>query len=341
MRKNGTDMSSEGHPPPGDAITRGLGILRWTVALVALAGLLVAGIAALAARSHRAAPAVRPAGLTPRTDRRNLLNGRIVFASRSDSDGRYHIHVVNPDGTGETALTSGPADDKTPAWSPNRELIAFTRASQAPGSSGKTTHLYIMKADGTGLIQLTVGPGEAKDPSWSPEGTRIVFTAKDAAGKTRLLIATVDGTPPPQLPKPPADCIDLEPAWSPDGLTIAFARRCGDQPSGLYLMHLDGTGLQAVTTFGRTPAWSPDGAKIAYTGLGSYGPSVYLINADGTGKVELTTDFSGDPVWSPDGSQIVFTVSEVAIVKLYVINVDGTGIRRLTETPSNEVAASW
>ena len=194
MRKNGTDMSSEGHPPPGDAITRGPGILRWTVALVALAGLLVAGIAALAARSHRAAPAVRPAGLTPRTDRRNLLNGRIVFASRSDSDGRYHIHVVNPDGTGETALTSGPADDKTPAWSPNRELIAFTRASQAPGSSGKTTHLYIMKADGTGLIQLTVGPGEAKDPSWSPEGTRIIFTAKDAAGKTRLLIATVDGT---------------------------------------------------------------------------------------------------------------------------------------------------
>ena len=95
--------------------------------------------------------------------------------------------------------------------------------------------------------------------------------------------------------------------------------------------------LQQVGGF----ALSGDGSKIAYTGLGSYGPSVYLINADGTGKVELTTDFSGDPVWSPDGSQIVFTVSEVAIVKLYVINVDGTGIRRLTETPSNEVAASW
>jgi TolB protein len=57
--------------------------------------------------------------------------------------------------------------------------------------------------------------------------------------------------------------------------------------------------------------------------------------------VELTDDLSGDPVWSPDGSRIVFTLNELAVLKLYVINADGTGIRRLTETPSNEVAASW
>ena len=341
MGKNGPDMSSsEGQGPSVEpAARRGAG-LRWTAAVLVVAAMATAGIVALTRGGHGGVPTVRPPAPTPPGSRRNGVSGRIVFASRSD-DGRYHIHVVNPDGTGEAALTSGPDEDKTPAWSPNRELIAFTRASHPSESSDKSTHIYIMKADGTGLIQLTVGPGEAKDPSWSPEGTRIVFTSKDEAGRARLAIASVDGTPPPQLPKPPGGCVDLEPAWSPDGLTIAFARRCGDQPSGLYLMRLDGTGLQALTPFGRTPAWSPDGSKIAYTGLGSYGPSVYLINADGTGKVELTTDFSGDPVWSPDGSQIVFTVSEVAIVKLYVINVDGTGIRRLTETPSNEVAASW
>ncbi len=340
MGKNGPDMSSESRTPPGHTAAHG-GVLGWTLAFVAVAGLLSAGIAALAAGSHRAAPAVRPAAPAPGVDRRNGPPGLIVFASRSDSDGRYHIHVVNPDGTGETALTSGPDEDKTPAWSPNRELIAFTRGSPATGSAAKITHLYIMKADGSRVIQLTDGPGEAKDPSWSPDGTRIAFTARDASGKAHLLIANVDGTPPPQLPMPPAGCVDQEPAWSPDGLTIAFARKCGEQSSGLHLMHLDGTGLQALTPFGRTPDWSPDGSKIAYTGLGSYGPAVYLINADGTGKVELTSDFSGDPVWSPDGSRIVFTVNQVAVVKLYIINVDGTGIRRLTDTASSEVAASW
>jgi TolB protein len=339
MTQNAPDMGSEGQDRPGEHPPGRRGVLRWILALGAAGVALTFGIAALVPGHEGTAPTVRPRAMVRAPD--HTRDQRIVFASRSDSDGRYHIHVVNPDGTGETALTSGPDEDKTPAWSPNRDLIAFTRVPQASGSSEKSTHLYIMNADGSGLVQLTDGPDDAKDPSWSPDGRRIAFTDKDGSGKAHLVIADVDGTPPPQLPLPPAGCVDQEPAWAPDGLTLAFARRCGDEPSSLYLMHLDGTGLRVLTSFGRTPDWSPDGSRIAYTGLGSYGPAVYLINADGTGKVELTTDFSGDPVWSPDGSKIVFTVSEVAIVKLYVINVDGTGIRRLTKTASNEVAASW
>lgn len=342
MTQNAPEMGSERRDPPGEHPPGRRGVLRWSLAIGAVGVVLTFAIAALVPVHEGTAPTVRPPAVVGAADHARDQGYRIVFASRADSDGRYHIHVVNPDGTGEAALTSGPEDDKTPAWSPNRELIAFTRVVGASGSAAKDIHIYIMNADGSGLIQLTDGPDETKDPSWSPDGTRLVFTARDpSSDETRLVIANVDGTPPPQLPTPPAGCVDLEPAWSPDGVNIAFARRCGDEPSALYLMHLDGSGLQQLTTFGRTPAWSPDGSKIAYTGYGSYGPAVFVINADGTGKVDLTADFSGDPVWSPDGNRIVFTVSEVAILKLYVMNVDGTGIRRLTDTPSTEVAPSW
>ena len=332
-------MSLDGRAPSTQPGSRGGSILRWKVTSVALATM-VTGAAVFLLFPDRGAPAARQRAATARP-RGSRQAERIVFASRSDSDDRYHIHLINPDGTGETVLTSGPEEDKTPAWSPNRQLIAFTRTSDSSNSSSKDRHIYIMRADGTGLVQVTDGPGEARDPSWSPDGTRLVFTVRGPGGMARLVMAAVDGSHPSRLPKPPAGCVDQEPSWSPDGLTIAFARRCGQDASGLYLMHLDGTGVQLLSTFGRTPDWSPDGARIAYTGLGSYGPAVFVINADGTGKQELTGDFTGDPVWSPDGTRIVFTVSEIVILKLYVINVDGTGMRALTSGSSSEVAPSW
>jgi hypothetical protein len=41
-------------------------------------------------------------------------NGKIAAAKDSDPTG---IHTLNPDGTGDTALTS--AGDRNPAWSPD------------------------------------------------------------------------------------------------------------------------------------------------------------------------------------------------------------------------------
>jgi Tol biopolymer transport system component len=262
---------------------------------------------------------------------------QIVFAS--SRDGRYHLYLINPDGTGGVALTSGPTEERTPEWSPDRARIAFARFVE-PGAPA--SDIYIIRADGSGLVRVTKGQEVEEDPSWSPDGGRIVFTASDrSTGRTRIRIEGVGGDRAAQLPEPPAGCLDREPAWSPDGVTIAFARKCGDQPSELYTIRADGTGLRLLADFGRTPDWSPDGSKLAYTGWGRNGPAIFVANADGTGRVQLTTDGSGDPVWSPAGDQIAFTVNGPAALTIYVINLDGTGQRPLTAGTADEVMPSW
>jgi Tol biopolymer transport system component len=262
----------------------------------------------------------------------------IVFASRQD--GRYHLHVINLDGTGESALTSGTTEERTPAWSPTRDRIAFARSMPGAGLSGEMD-IYVMAADGSNVRRLTGGPANDEDPAWSPDGTRIAFTSSDrSTGRTRIRMVGLDGMKAPQLPPPPTGCIDREPAWSPDGTTIAFARDCGQASSSLFVIDTDGTGLRQVSGFGRTPDWSPDGSKIAYTGWGREGPAIFIINADGTETVQLTTDGSGDPVWSPDGLRIAFTAGGLAL-KLFVIDVDGRNERPLTDGTADEGMPAW
>jgi Tol biopolymer transport system component len=264
--------------------------------------------------------------------------GLIVFASRLH--GRFHLHLINPDGSGERVLTSGRGEEFSPAWSPDRGLIAFA-ASPRAGDQRAAADVYVVRTDGTGLVRITSGPENDEDPSWSPDGTHIAFTASDrSTGRTRIRIASLDGSSVAPLPEPPRGCLDREPAWSPDGVTIAFARQCQGGSSRLFLIHVDGTGLLRMAGFGRTPAWSPDGSKLAYTGWGRYAPAIYVVNSDGSGTVQLTTDGTGDPTWSPDGSRIVFTLGALAL-RLFVIDVDGNNERPLTRGTSDQVTPAW
>jgi Tol biopolymer transport system component len=307
------------------------------VALVVAASLVAGSMWILSGSGH-----TRPGpGAAPRPSHTALAlpEPPIVFAS--DRGGHYHIHVIEPDGTGERLLTMGDGEDKTPAWSPGRGRIAFVRGVAA-GSGGPQPHVFVMDADGTGVVDLSLAGEPGEDPSWSPDGALIVFTAEGVADQaTHLRIVGADGAAQPALPLPPSGCSDREPAWSPDGRSIAFARRCGDQPSALYVMATDGSDAHQVVATGRTPAWSPDGSRIAYTGFASEGPAVYIVGADGTGTVQLTTAGSGDPTWSPDGAKLAFTVRAIAVLKLCVIDLDGSDLRVVTSGSWDEVEPSW
>jgi Tol biopolymer transport system component len=337
-----------GPEPPREQGTDHLKRMKRGMAIGAAVTVLASGVAALTFTRRFPGvgariidlPSVGGVATAVRPDvRRNVKLERIVFASHRD--GRYHLHLIYPDGSDETDLTFGLGEETTPAWSPSRDTIAFAGSIKAR-TSKVASDIYVVHADGSGLVRLTTGPENDEDPSWSPDGTRIVFTSSDrSTGQTRIRIANVDGSRAAQLPQPPKGCIDREPAWSPDGVTIAFARQCLNESSRIFLIRVDGRGLLDLDGFGRTPDWSPDGSKLAYTGWGREGPAIYLVNADGSGKVQLTTDGSGDPVWSPDGLRIAFTANEFVALKLFVINIDGSDQRPLTTGTSNETNPSW
>ena len=80
-------------------------------------------------------------------------------------------------------VTTDPADEFEPTWSPDASQIAFH------AWPGDNRDVFIIGADGHGRQRLTSGPAHEWFPSWSPDGTRIAFsttivTAFQLCGRT-------------------------------------------------------------------------------------------------------------------------------------------------------------
>jgi dipeptidyl aminopeptidase/acylaminoacyl peptidase len=85
-------------------------------------------------------------------------NGKIAF--QSDRGGSYEIYTMNADGTKIDKLTTNPADEEDPAFSPDGKKIAFM--SERSGDSD----IYKMNVRGTGLIRLTTDPATTFGADW-------------------------------------------------------------------------------------------------------------------------------------------------------------------------------
>jgi Tol biopolymer transport system component len=100
---------------------------------------------------------------------------RIAYATQGD------IHLINPDGAGDTVLTEtrGASEgDLFPTWSPDGSKIVFLRYLASPPSSA----LYTMIPDGSGQSQLTPNfvAGDLFD--WQP-----IPSFKNASKKCKAL----------------------------------------------------------------------------------------------------------------------------------------------------------
>ena len=85
------------------------------------------------------------------------------LVGESNSQRNAEICRVNADGTDVRRLTSNPANDVTPAFSPDGGKIAFA------SDRGGNRNLYIMNTDGTDVRQLTSNLTTVEqEPSWQP-----------------------------------------------------------------------------------------------------------------------------------------------------------------------------
>ncbi len=241
-------------------------------------------------------------------------------------DGGADIVVVNSNGTGTRALTTHPAWDGDPAWSPDRTRIAF--ATERDGNR----EIYVMNADGSNPLRLTNDVGSDHSPAWSPDGRRIVFVShRGEAKEGALWIMNADGSDPVRLTSPElTGARDADPVWSPNGRTIAFTRAVFGQDPGVFVVDADGSGIVMRLAGGALsqPAWSPDGTRIAVTrrycpDFYGCGEQIAVYEVD-VGNATFYPETGRDPAWSADGRHIAY---EGLLCDFYFIECKSSGIR--------------
>src|SRR5579872_1106938 len=126
------------------------------------------------------------------------------------------LWVVARSGGVARRLTSTPAPETEPFFSPDGSQIAYT------ATIAGNTDVYVVNAMGGEPKRLTYHPGADRVRGWTPDGKRVVFgSARDCAPQEsyfRLWTVSVDGGFAEPLPLPRA----FSGVYSPDGKRLAY-----------------------------------------------------------------------------------------------------------------------
>lgn len=274
-------------------------------------------------------PTAAPATPTPTPDPFGG-GGAIGFVLRRN--GNSDVYALNIDRNGLIRLTSHPADDRDPAFSPDGAQLAF--ASHRDGN----WDIYRMALESGVTTRLTFSNTYEAAPAWSPDGEWIVFESYREGNFDLYMMRAEDGSRVTRLTSDPAP--DVSPAWSPDGKSIVFASyREGNKD--IFLLPLDSEqGEEDLANLTNSPdrdednpAWSSDGLKLAYTSGRPGDQLIYVNTVDpafrSLQEAEVGLFGQGShPAWSPDDSAIAFTYHRGSSDVLIAANLGGWGLAR-------------
>jgi TolB protein len=220
---------------------------------------------------------------------------RIVFAStqhRPTAD----IYSKRVGARSITQLTSDPANDVMPAFSPTGGRVAF--ASDRAGS----WDLYVMNRSGGQAVQLTGSDAHELHPSWSPDGSMLAYCRLGpVSGRWELWVMNTENPAVRHFIG-----YGLFPEWNPVSNKILFqrARERGDRLFSVWTLDFEnGEGRNPTEVISSpaaaivNPTWSPDGARIAFATITSpahvYGDrpdsaDLWIVDADGSNRANLT-----------------------------------------------------
>lgn len=182
------------------------------------------------------------------------------------------LWVADRDGTNPRRLTSHPAEESRPLFSPDGTKIAFEAAYDGQSD------VYVIDVAGGQPTRLTWHPGNDRPMDWAPDGSAVAFMSgreSDHGRSGQLYHVAIDGG----FPVKQMEARFVQGAYDPAGERLA------------YIDHISGyNGL-----FGGSSGWQ------GYRGGTT--PSIRVLDIDGESFIDVPGDRVNDfnPMWVGNG----------------------------------------
>jgi Tol biopolymer transport system component len=267
----------------------------------------------------RTLPEAPPSRLIPLTSFPGIESGpslspdgtRAAFAWNGEKEDNFDVYVKQIDGDGFTRLTTDPAPEGIPNWSPDGRTIAFI-------SVGKPTAIMLIPAIGGPARKLLESVALGQDVSralygWPPDSKSLVVNHIDGVSNA-IALFSIDSGQVRQLTFPPKSTPGDGPAaLSPDGRTVAFFRSIGPMRSNIYTVPITGGEPRQITSGldrGGGLCWSSNGKEIVFSSDVGSGRRLWRVPANASpDRVPALVEFAGEDAQDPyiAGSRLIYT----------------------------------
>ncbi len=220
------------------------------------------------------------------------------------------IWVSDRDGSNPQRLTSSPAEENNPLFSPDGQLIAFSANYE------DNTDVYFIKATGGQPQRLTWHPDADIPTGWTPDGTAVTLVSRretDHGRSGQLYHASVNGA----LPVKQMEARVYRGTWDAKGNRFAYIAF--------------GSGYNGL--FGGSSGWK------GYRGGTTPAIQIMDVNAQTVTTVPGAGATNFNPIWL-DGQLYFISDRENEIFNIYRFDPAGETITRISNEPVWDVRAA-
>jgi len=179
---------------------------------------------------------------------------QIAFLSNHNNG---EIYVMAIDGRGILHLVAQNVHDAVPNWSPDSHQLVFVVSND---SGDKVVTVDVNNSQQRVIVDAATNSLTAlgRIAKWSPDGKTLVFTAYRQDAQIELYLVDNQSLNLRRLTQ--TGSLTGAFAWSPDGSRLIFDGQC-NQTQGLYMVNVDGSDQQCLTSFARASGlhvdWTP------------------------------------------------------------------------------------
>ncbi len=249
-----------------------------------------------------------------------LLSGASSAVATTDASGDYTFaglddgpYTVTPQSFAYSFVPSQGANVTLSGDNESADFNALPRVVFASDRDNVNVDVYITDMDGGNVERLTHS-GSNMFPEISPDKTTVIYAHGSGSDTEILTVSLSDTSEVTNISEVSGSTGDSRPTYTPNGAKIVFSStRDSQSERDIYIMNVDGTGAQQLTTNEADDDWpniSPDGTKICFHSSreGDADYEIYEMNIDGSNQTNLTNNDADDE--HPDyltNSKILFS----------------------------------